>query len=133
MVYDLNTDRLAQELKLFGRGEILCYGGLVQGKISEAGDEVSLTALLFSGSNYIPHSIRSCLKVSPPMPVSAIITYITVDESEFEICLKWEGSSSLVDSHEFSSIVSEFGTIAEEWRLYIDENDRRDLVYANRK
>ena len=95
--------------------------------------KLSLTALVYDGGNYIPSSVRLCLSRKSPFFHPSILTFLTVDEQNFQIKLNYLGQAQSLTHHHFKELLEEFGLIAEKWRLYLDDHDKNDLVYVRVK
>jgi len=99
----------------------------------EDASKLSLTTPVYFGSNYIPAGVRHSLSHKFSFPHPSIKTFLTIDEQEFKIHLNYLGDAEFLNQHQFDEIIEEFGTIAENWRLFLDEKDRNDLVYVKAK
>lgn len=121
--------------------KILASGDPV--KIAQDGSEIfvrymdnlsklSLTTAVYEGGNYIPSSVRKCLshKFSH---IPSIRTYLTIDEDHFKIHLNYLGQAPRLTDGHFESLIEEFTSLAEKWRLYLDKHDKDDLVYVRVK
>jgi hypothetical protein len=56
-----------------------------------------------------------------------------VDEPNFHIYLNFLGHLDRMNKESIRLILEEFGRLADEWHLYLDENDKNDLVYIHVK
>jgi hypothetical protein len=97
----------------------------------------SLATDVYSGGNYIPKSVRDCMKKHPNLarenPRIPIKTYVVLDEQNFRIYLNYLGSFEGMSSDEFRIVLDDFSWQAEQWRLFLDENDKKDLIYVRVK
>lgn len=89
-----------------------------------------LSTAVYSGGNYIPSSVRRCLSDKIFSSLTTLRTYLTVDESHFQITLNYVGVIPSLTSAELKELLEEFGLIAEKWRQYLDEHDKNDLIYV---
>jgi len=129
MVCETGAKQLYRELRSFGRGELLAEGAVFHATVQEDGS-LSLTTLLYSGGNYLPHSVRECIHTPPPLPFRSTASFITVDEASHEIFLNIEEGFFGMSEEEFSFLICDFTEVAGVWRSYIDDNDRKDLIFA---
>src|SRR5438105_1080531 len=83
--------------------------------------KLSLSTSVYFGGNYIPQSVRLSLNRSP-ISHPSIRTFLTIDEQKFQINLNYLGHPASLSYHHFRNLLEEFGTIAEKWRLILDEN-----------
>ncbi len=95
--------------------------------------KLSLKTSVYAGGNYIPAGVRHSLSHKFAFSHSAIKTFLTINEQEFEIHLNYVGDAQSLNSHQFHEIIEDFGHIAENWRQFLDEKDRNDLVYVTSK
>jgi hypothetical protein len=96
----------------------------------DGGTKLSLTALVFDGGNYIPSSIRSCLSLKSPFPHTSLLTYLSLDEQHFQVRLNYLGHTETITQTYFKEILEEFGWIAAQWRTYLNERGKNDLIYV---
>lgn len=96
--------------------------------------KLSLSTVVFHGGNYIPKSIRNCLhKKEGPFLDSRIRTSLSIDEFQYLIKLNYFGKMDDMDFKELGDLLEEFCWIAEEWREFLDEHGRHDLVHVFHK
>lgn len=108
-------------------------GSNIMIRVIDHDTKLSLTAPVYEGSNYIPHSVRHCLNHKAPFICPSMLTFLTVDEHNFQVNLNYLGHAQSLTSRHFKEILEEFGHIAEKWRLYLDDHDKNDLVYVKVK
>jgi len=102
----------------------------IQARFVEDTSKLSLTTSVYVGSNYIPSGVRTSLSHKFSFSHPVIKTFLTINEQEFKIQLNYLGDAEDLNHSEFNEIVEEFGDIAENWRIFLDEKDRNDLVYV---
>lgn len=102
-------------------------------RVIDGDTKLSLSASVYQGENYIPTSVRGCLSQQSPLPHPSILTYLSLDEQHFEVRLNYIGQAQSLTRHRFKEILEEFGLIAEEWRYYLDDHDKKDLVHVRVK
>ena len=56
-----------------------------------------------------------------------------MDEQHFQIKLNYLGQTQSLNHHRFKELLEDFGVIAEKWRLYLEDNDKNDLIYVKVK
>lgn len=95
--------------------------------------KVFLTAVAYTGSNYIPQSVRKSLLKKNVVHPSFIKTYFSIDEDIFQIKINYLGHPDILTRESFKDVVHEFGILVEKWRLYLDEHDKRDLIHVRTK
>jgi hypothetical protein len=98
-------------------------------RVFDLSSKVSLQTSVYHGDNYIPKSVRQTLsqKISP-LP-NELSTYLTIDEKHFGVILNYLGVLSSKNKTNIKWLLEEFSIIAENWRGYLDEQDRNDLVH----
>lgn len=89
-----------------------------------------LTTSVYFGGNYIPNSVRKCLSSSTPFVKEHMKTYLTVDEGKFQIDLNYIGTLDSMNGEKFKNLLEEFSWLSEEWRLYLDDHDKNDIVHV---
>jgi hypothetical protein len=102
-------------------------------RIIDEASKLSLTALVYDGGNYIPYSVRLCVSRKSPFFHPSILTFLTVDEQNFQIKLNYLGQAQTLTDHRFKELLEEFGTVAEKWRHYLEDHGKNDLVYVRTK
>lgn len=99
-------------------------------RIFDGASKLSFSTEVYLGGNYIPESVRLCLKGTPPFESKIIKTYRTVDEENFQIFLHYLGRLNHLNHQGFVDLIEEFSWLADHWKLYLDEHDKRDLVHV---
>lgn len=102
-------------------------------RIIDDASKLSLTTLIFDGGNFIPNSVRLCLSRKSPFFHPSILTFLTVDEQQFQVKLNYLGQTQALNHRNFKELLEEFGIMAEKWRLYLDEHGKDDLIYVKVK
>lgn len=108
-------------------------GSEITVRVVDESSKFYLTTLVYEGGNYIPPSVRRCLSRKSPFFHPSILTFLTVDEQNFQIRLNYLGQAQTLTQDHFKEVLEEFGTIAEQWRIYLDDHDKNDLVYVRVK
>jgi hypothetical protein len=102
-------------------------------RIMKCNDRLSLTALVYRGENYIPTSVRKSLVLKRSFPYSDIRTFLTIDEQNYTIQLNYLGHMDAFTHNHLTELLEEFRQITEQWRAYLDEHDKHDLVHVRVK
>lgn len=101
--------------------------------IIDEASKLSLSTLVYEGTNYIPSGVRNCLSRKSPFFHPSVLTFFTIDEKNFQIKLNYLGQVRSLTQNDFKELLEEFGIIAEKWRVYLDDRDQNDLVYVKVK
>lgn len=89
-----------------------------------------LTTPVYFGGNYIPQSVRLGINKSPPFEKNQTIKiFFTIDEEHFRIFLNYRGMTDDMNNKKFVHLLEDFCFLANEWRIYLDEHDKNDLVH----
>ena len=99
-------------------------------RVYEGASKLFVSTPVYNGGNFIPKSVRKSLEEKTPFARDHIKTYFTVDENNFQISLNYIGKLDLEQNIMFKDIIEEFSWLAEEWRRYLDEHDKNDLIYV---
>lgn len=92
--------------------------------------KISLSSTVYFGGNFIPKSVRNCLTKKPAFEKGHITTYLTTDEENYSIALNYVGGLEHLNKRMFIDLLEDFSTLADEWRLYLDEHDKNDLIHV---
>jgi hypothetical protein len=126
--------KIFQQLMHDSVAHLVVGGSDITIRVFEGGSMFSLSTDVYFGGNFIPKSVRSCITKQPPFTRdSTIKTFLTVDEPNFHIYLNFLGHLDRMNKESFRLILEEFGRLADEWHLYLDENDKNDLIYIHVK
>lgn len=93
-----------------------------------SGSKLHFSTPVYRGGNYIPHSVREAIKRKHAFCIATMRTSFHLDETHFAIWLHYVGVSDRLSAEIMKDLVQEFGEIASQWRCYLDEQDRNDLV-----
>lgn len=94
----------------------------------EQDTKISLTTSVYEGGNYIPKSVRQCLVGKAPFSGGWIHTHLVVDEERFQIRLTYLGLVKRFDKHSIKDLLEDFSWQADEWRRFLEEHDKHDLL-----
>lgn len=129
MVKDRDYERLFEELSINDFSQIFLNGMAITVKIFDQGAKLALATSVYEGGNYIPQSVRRCLSEKNVIKNAHINTFLKVDEEQYQISLNYLGYADHLTTEGFQLLVEEFNEQADEWRLYLDEHDKHDLVH----
>ena len=129
MVIEQEVKRLFQNLTTKSSSYITIGESQIYVSISDFGSVITLSTSVFEGGNYIPGSVRACIKKQPPFYSKMIATELLVSEEKFQITLHYKGPAQRIDRAMLKNILEEFAYLSDEWRLLLDEQDRNDHVH----
>lgn len=95
--------------------------------------KIALSSNVYFGGNFIPLSVRKCVSSKPKFEKDHIKTSLTLDEKNFQISLSFVGGLENLNKRMFIDLLEEFSWLADEWRLYLDEHDKNDLIHVRTK
>ena len=124
-------NKLFHELMTQKQGQVFLCSSDITLRVFDDASKISLSCPVYFGSNYIPGSVREAIKKNPPFGAQfSIRTYFNVEEDQFRIFLNYRGSTEELNNSKFVHLVKEFEFVANEWKIFLDEHDQRDLVYV---
>lgn len=132
MIAIKELNKLFGDLKRSPTAQIELGDSLITIQFHQAEGTFSLHSSVYRGENYIPGSVRKCLTQKPPFQ-QMIRTYFSVKEENFEIFLHFVGSLENLCGDNFRSILEEFSALSHEWRLYLDDYDKKDHLHVRVK
>lgn len=92
--------------------------------------KIFLSSTIYFGGNFIPKSVRNSITKKPPFEKGHIGTYLAADEENFSITLNYLGALEHLNKRMFVDLLEDFSWLADEWRLYLDEHDKNDLIHV---
>lgn len=122
LVHQLVKEEIAQII--LGNSEVTVH-------VLDNATKISLSSTVYFGGNFIPKSVRKSLIQSPSFDKKVIKTSLAVDEENFRVSLNFLGGLNHLNKRMFVDLLEEFSSLADEWRLYLDEHDKNDLVYIH--
>ncbi len=129
MLLEHEVKKLLQELGYADVAKIDLGGGSITVKAFDHGKKIFLSTPVYFGGNYIPKSVRSCLKQRAPFESFVIRTTLKVDEDHYSIHLNYIGDIETMTNQRLIGILEDFSGLAARWRDYLDEHDQNDLVH----
>lgn len=131
MLVEKELQKIYQDLISHDQTQIFLSGSDVTVRVFDNSTKISLTTPVYFGGNYIPPSVRSGITKSPPFEKTQTInTTLTVDEDSYRIFLHYIGTTEVLNNTKFAYLLENFCYLAEEWRIYLDEHDKNDLIYV---
>jgi hypothetical protein len=131
MLIEKDLQKIFSQLAVVDSVNIPYDGSQIMVQLLDQSSAFSLTTLIYEGSNYIPLSVRSSLSQKSPFShPSSLLTSFSVDEQHYQVKLQYYGQRRQLTASNFKNILEEFGSVAEEWRLYLDDQDKNDLVHV---
>jgi len=129
MIIEKELKKLFHQLVESDLAHIDIMGSSITVRIFDQAHKISLTTPVYNGGNYIPNSVRECIASPAPFDRGNVPTSLTIDEENFQIILHYIGIANIVNNQNFIDLVEEFCWLAEEWRYYLDEHDKKDRVH----
>lgn len=131
MLMQNDLKKLFHELAKNEIAHIDLGGSNITMRMIERASTFALSTPVYHGGNFIPKSVRECLSRKAPFAqVGMIKTNLSMDEPNFRIWLNYLGSLDHMTGEKLKAVLEEFSWLADEWRLYLDEHDKRDLVHV---
>lgn len=134
MIAAKDIQKLFHDLVLLDHGQFFISEYEISVGIFDQTSKVSLSTPIYFGGNYIPKSVRVAITKTPPFEKNQTIkTSLTVDEENYRIFLSYIGATETLTTQKFQALIEDFHYLAEEWKIYLDEHDKNDLVYIHAK
>lgn len=133
MIVQKELRRLLKELTDQESAELTLSFAPIRIRVCDHGSKLALATSVYEGGNYIPKSVRQGIVGRPPIHPSAIGTFLRIDEDHYQIYLNYLGPLGHLNDTQLQEILEEFNEIADEWRSYLDEHDKNDLIYIHVK
>ena len=102
-------------------------------RIHDQATKLSLFASVFQGGNFIPKSVRESLVKKTPFQQPQVKTNFRVDEANYRVFLHYLGRIELLNHEKFKELLEEFGWLADEWRTFLEDRGKQDLVHVHSK
>ncbi len=128
MLVGKEIKKALDQLNNGGTVEFVYEGSPLFAQIVDDSSKIILSSTVYHGTSYIPKSVRSSLTNKKSLFNPHIRTFLTIDESRYCIFLNYIGHSNSITDNDLTKLIHDFGGIAEKWRNYLDENDKRDLL-----
>lgn len=129
MVIQKDLRKLFHRLSKEDFAEVEMGGSNVLVRVLDQASKLSLSTPVYFGGNFIPKSVRQCLSMKAPFVHNGIKTTLSIDEENFKIHLNYLGTLGNLSGDRFTDLLEEFTWLADEWRFYLDEHDKNDLIH----
>lgn len=130
MIVEKELKKIFNQLVHADAAQISVGGFDIKIRVFDDASKIALSTLVYVGGNFIPKSVRTCITQKPPFHRSLLNTSLHINEEKFEIDLNYLGRLDNINKQSFIDLLEEFSWIAEEWRLFLDEHDKNDLVHV---
>lgn len=131
MIIEKELKKLFHQLIHGADGHITLGGSDITVHMFEQASKFALSTSVYEGGNFIPKSVRTSL--SHKGPFSPLRTTFNVDENNFLISLNYLGHTDSLTDNSFIELLEEFGDLADQWRTYLDEHGKNDLIHVRVK
>ncbi len=131
MIVGQDVNKLLRKLLVGNVIQLTLGDSTISMQIIDENSKLVLTTQVYYGGNFIPASVRRCVQKGSyrGMP-NFLHTTLVIDEKNFQIFLNYRGLTKDLNSDNFVDLLGDFSHEADEWRLYLDEHDKNDLVYV---
>ncbi|NGX42092.1 MAG: hypothetical protein K940chlam7_00369 [Chlamydiae bacterium] len=129
MLLEKEIKRVLSELVQTDVAKIELGGSTITVQVFDHASKVILATPVYFGGNYIPKSVRNCLKQKAPFDTLHIRTILDADEENFQITLKYIGHLEKITNVKFLDLLEDFSWLADKWREHLDSHDKNDLVH----
>lgn len=133
MLVEKEIQRIFSQLASGAPIKVPFDGSDIMIRFVDESSKLSLQALVYDGGNYIPASVRRCVSKKSPFFLPSILTFLSVDEQRYQVKLNYLDQVKSFNHQDFNELLEKFGIMAEKWRVYLDEHDKNDLIYARVK
>lgn len=131
MIVEKEFRKLVSQLVKEEIAQIVLGHSEVTVHVLDNASKISLSSSVYFGGNFIPKSVRKSITQTPSFEKGLMKTSLVVDEENFRISLNYLGGLNHLNKRMFVDLLEEFSWLADEWRLYLDEHDKNDLVYIH--
>lgn len=129
MVYQLPLTSIIHQLTTTGGKALVSIHGWPLTIERPISGELFISTAVYKGDRYIPPSVRNALSGDPFEGVSHLPTHVSLDEPTYVVTLHYDGYPEDLREETLTPLLDEFSWNAEQWWRYLDDHDRRDLVY----
>jgi hypothetical protein len=133
MIIEKELRKLLHQLVKKEIAQISLGHSLVTVHVYDNATKIALSAIVYFGGNFIPKSVRKCLSHNPSFAKEHIKTQLQLDEQHFQIVINYVGGLEHLNKRMFVDLLEEFSWLADEWRIYLDEHDKNDLIHVRVK
>lgn len=101
-------------------------------RVFDHASKLSLSTPVYEGGNFIPKSVRvASLSKVVPFARDDLKTYLSIDEQSYQVALNYLGRLENFHNDSFKDLLEGFSGLADDWRLFLDEHDKNDLVHVH--
>lgn len=131
MLVDKDLQKAVAQLMEGNQIHLSFDGSDINLRVVDEASKLVISTSVFYGGNYIPMSVRKSIgeKLSNH---SEIRTFLTVDEQHYQVNLHYLGHAHTLSHHHLKDLLEQFGSIAEKWRVYLNEHGKNDLIYVHK-
>jgi hypothetical protein len=133
MIVEKELRKLLHQLVKEEIAQITLGGSEITVHVFDNSTKIFLSSSVYFGGNFIPKSVRASLTKKPAFGAGHLVTYLSVDEENFRISLNYLGGLEHLNKRMFVDMLEDFSWLADEWRLYLDEHDKNDLIHVRSK
>lgn len=106
---------------------VMIEGMLIRLSLLEDGDTLHLSTPVFYGDNYIPKSVKEALQSREVVSSELLKVSFRIDEDSYSVFLNCQGPwIGNIDS--VKEMLYEFSWLAEEWKQWLNEKGKGDLL-----
>ena len=98
--------------------------------VFENGTKIFLSSPVYCGDNFLPGSIREGLNKRPDLQQEHIKTYFSIEEEAYQVRLSYIGCLDHLNKRMFIDLLEEFSWLSDEWRIFLEGQDKKDLIYV---
>lgn len=132
MIVEKELRKLLHQLIKEDIAQIVLGGSEITVHVFDNNTKIFLSSSVYFGGNFIPNSVRKCLEKKPQFQDGHINSYLSIDEENFRINLNFLGGLEHLNKRMFVDLLEEFSWLADEWRLFLDEHDKQDLIHVRK-
>lgn len=129
MIAEQELNKLMRSLFSGNMTQIHLGESLIKMQAIDENSKLLLSTKIYSGGNFIPFSVRACTNKTSHKSRYSIPTSLLIDEQNYQIFLNYRGLAKDLNQEHFTELLEEFAHQADDWRIYLDEHDKHDLVY----
>ncbi len=133
MIMQKDLKKLFHQLGKEEFAQIELAGSNITIRVLDHSSMFSLSTPVYFGGNFIPKSVRHCISQKVSFASPGLKTNLSIDEGNFLIYLNYLGAVENLNGERFKELLEDFSILAEEWRLYLDEHDKNDLLHVRVK
>lgn len=131
MIIEKELRKLLHQLVKEEVADIFLGNSIIKVHVFDNATKIALFAEVYSGGNFIPKSVRKCVTSTPEFQKNHIKTSFGINEENFSITLNYVGGLEHISKRMFVDLLEEFSWLADEWRIYLDEHDKNDLIHVH--